>query len=200
MVYTGSLVIFFALWAVVAIFIGLLHSWQMAKILLIIEGAVVGLIYATFLAMELVETVAKMRDTARAKRCWSKFYRGPGPKAFARKGEEVLVIAVPGVLHALRGVEGLRRRAAYEAGCYDGWAARNLRQEGEWASWPFRYRDRVRVWSFAAMHPEEVEEKLTAAGLQKLPTKEFLKLVQDWRAFLTYGFKLNPESNRGKDA
>lgn len=164
-----------------------------AEISLIVEGAVVGVPVALAVAARLADYIGERRDLARARRCWDRFCRGAGPWAFAREGEEILVVAMPGVLQVLRDVSDLRRRTAYTAYCCRSWDPGSLPRDWEWAAWPYRYRDRVRVWAFAAPDFEEAEARLAAAGFRKLPPHEFWDLVEDWRAFLSQGRRVAEE-------
>lgn len=194
-------VVALALWAAVSLSRLILSflspefaAWRRpAEISLIVEGVVIGALAAGALAFWAAEAARERRDLARARRCWDRFSCGKGPRAFARDGGEVLVIAMPGVLRALRDIPDLRWRTAYAAYCSGAWDPGGLPAEWEWAAWPYRYRDRARVWAFSAPNLEEVEAGLSAAGLTKLPPAEFWRLVEDWRAFLSQGRRVAAE-------
>lgn len=169
-------------------------AWRRpAEISLIVEGVVVSVPVALVAAAQLAYYVGARRDLARARRCRGRFSCGKGPRAFAREGEEILVVAMPGVLQVLGDVPDLRRRTAYVAYCSGGRDSGSLPRDWEWAAWPYRYRDRVRVWAFAAPDFEEAEARLAAAGFRKLPPHEFWDLVEDWRAFLSQGRRVAEE-------
>lgn len=194
-------VVALALWAAESLVFWLLRfvcpefaAWRRAaEISLIVGGLIIGALVAGALAFWAAEAARERRDLARARRCWDRFSCGKGPRAFAREGDEVLAVAVPGVLQALRDIPDLKRRTAYAACCSGARDPRSLPAEWEWAAWPYRYRDRVRVWAFSAPDPEEVEAGLSAAGLKKLPPAEFWRLVEDWRAFLSQGRRVVAE-------
>lgn len=155
-----------------------------AEISVIVEGAIVAALVVVAIVFSIAERLRERREVARARRCWERFSRGTGPRAFAREGGEVLVVAVPGVLAALGGIPDLKRRTAYAAYCSGVRNPGGLPAEWGWAAWPYRYRDRVRVWAFAASDLEEVEARFPAAGLQKLAPGEFWEPVRDRLAFL----------------
>ena len=110
-------------------------AWRRpAEISLIVEGVVVSVPVALVAAAQLAYYVGARRDLARARRRRGRFSCGKGPRAFAREGEEILVVAMPGVLQVLGDVPDLRRRTAYVAYCSGGRDSGSLPRDWEWAA------------------------------------------------------------------